>query len=140
LVPGYPGSALLAFETVGLADECLESASLSVDHLDGSVVPVAWVSLEDGLAAVVDGGSLGSQVIASGSPSTRPDLADGRYTWDVTELLRWSADNQPEEKFFVVALKPEFLQGTGNAAPVELGSGEGGAAAELNVIQRGTCP
>jgi hypothetical protein len=137
LIPGYPGSALIAFRR-DVVDECLESATLSVDHLGGTAVPVAWVSLEDGLAAVVDGGSLGSQVIASGSPSSRPDLADGRYTWDVTELLKWSLEHQPDGPF-VVALKPEF-PGLGLGDPVELGSGEGGAAAELTVTERGRCP
>ena len=133
LIPGYPGSALVAFDAGGVVPDCLERAHLSVEHLGGDPIPEAWVSLETELASVTEGSSLGQQVIAPSSPSSRPVLADRRYRWDVTELLRWSRQRQASDSTFVVVLKPI------SDGMVELGASESGAGAELTIEEQAAC-
>lgn len=133
VISEYPASALLAFDVGGVHHGCITSASLSVAHLAGEAAPAAWVSLEGDLASLRDGDDLGQQVIAPGSPSVLPERADGRFRWDVTELVRWQQQRRADPAAFVVVLKPT------REGSAELGATEGGAGAQLVVTERTGC-
>jgi hypothetical protein len=138
LVPSYPGSALVVFDLAAVAVDCVEAARLTATHVGGEPLSIeAWVSLETDLAALPDGADLGGQVIARHSPSVRAEPDGGRYEWDVTDLLGWSAAHQSTE-VFVLALKPEYV-GVPLSASVELGASESGAGAVLSVDQSSGC-
>lgn len=138
-IPAYPGSALLAFALAGVDRACTVSAALHIDQLGEPPRGIeAWVSLEDGLASLADGASLGQSVIARGSPSAPGVPGDGTYRWDVTELVAWSADHQASQTHLVLVLKPTFVD-IRSAPPVELGAIEGDRPAALVVAQRTDC-
>ena len=139
------GSALLAFEAHGLQPDCIETATLRVQAPDVDIRVFAWVSLETGLPQLSDGESLGSFVVARGSPEAPSEVDGTSMRWDVTELLRWSRYTQSTAVFFVVALKPEFgyiepqYEGWPGGDPVEFGAMEAGQGATLTVAESTGC-
>jgi hypothetical protein len=136
LRPG--GSALFAFERPGIDPECVAAATLEASiTTDGDPV-VAWVSLEDGLVDMAAGASLGNGVIAQGSPWTRPEVDGDVMTWDVAELVRWSLENQPADRYLVLALQPDAVRAD-RGPSAAFGASEGGAPAVLRVAETPSC-
>jgi hypothetical protein len=129
VLPGYPSSALLEFGVSDVNVKCMGPARLVVARVSGSAVPTAWVSLEDELMSLQDGSSLGGVVVAESSPSVLPVLEGATFTWDVSELLRWSRASQQSQSTFVVVLKPGFWY----SESLELGAAEGGRGATLEI-------
>jgi hypothetical protein len=130
------GSALLAFEAQTLIPRCITSATLRV-HTGEEDLPVsAWVSLETDLPRIEDGASLGSFVVATGSPEARSSRVGEHLEWDVTELVSWSRDRQATSDVVVIALKPAWA---GGYRPVVFGATEGGRGAVLTVTEPTGC-
>jgi hypothetical protein len=131
-------SGLIVFPVTAADARCVVSATLEMQVISGAdATPVeAWVSLEQDAADVAQGQSLGGVVIARDSPSAAGIRAGERMTWEVADLLRWSAERYSEGDSLVLAIKPKFSVGE---PPVELGSVEGGSPAVLHFARLTDC-
>lgn len=131
-------SGLIVLPVSAADARCVGSATLEMQVISGAdATPVeAWVSLEQDAADVVQGQSLGGFVIARDSPSAAGIRVGDRMTWDVADLLRWSAERYREAASLVLAIKPRFSVGE---PPVELGSVEGGSPAVLHLSRLADC-
>lgn len=131
-----PGSALLAFDLPPTDRRCIADATLEVPVLAGRAQAEVWVSLETDLLDLPDGSSLGGSVVKPGSPSQLSPADDGRYVWDVTDLVAWSGEQQ-SDPVLVLVVKPRF----NSAAPeaVVLDATESGNGASLHVVAMSGC-
>ena len=112
-IEGYNGSALLSFSAAEVDTACVQQAELAVTQLSGTGSVDVWVSLETDAATYLDGTQLGTSVIAQGSPSVSAAsaAAGDQIRWDVTPLLRWQQELQPDAGAVVLVLKPGPNQG-----------------------------
>lgn len=131
------GSALLAFDLPLDERRCIAEATLSVPVIQTALDAEVWVSLETELLDLPDGSSLGATVVKPGSPSSQiVPVEDGRFTWDVAELVLWSAENQTES-LLVFAVKPRFVGA--DSEHVVLGATESDNAATLRLVPASSC-
>lgn len=132
------GSALLAFDVPVDERRCIAEATLSVPVVESTFDAAVLVSLETELLDLPDGSSLGATVVKPGSPSSQflpPE--NGHFTWDVTELVAWSAETQTEP-VLVFAVMPHFSGA--DLTNVVLGATESDNAATLGLVPSSSCP